>query len=271
MRGLLRASHFQPTLAVTVITGVLAAVAGRGLGTVAVVVAVLAGQLSVGWSNDWIDRDRDVQAGRLDKPIVAGTVAATVVERAAITALVLTVPLSLLSGWRAASVHLVAVLAAWAYNLGLKRTPFSVACYLIAFGLLPAFVTLGLPGHPWPPAWATIAAASMGAGAHFVNGLPDRDADRLTGVRGLPQRMSYRGALLSGVGLLGAALLVVGLGPSGPPTPGTVVLLAIGMAALVGVVATSLTGHERAAWSLTLLTAATAVAALMLNGGALGT
>ena len=123
MRGLLRASHFQPTLAVTVITGVLAAVAGRGLGTVAVVAAVLAGQLSVGWSNDWIDRDRDLRAGRDDKPIVSGAVAATVVERAAITALVLTVPLSLLSGWRAASVHLVAVLAAWAYNLGLKRTP----------------------------------------------------------------------------------------------------------------------------------------------------
>ena len=110
----------------------------------------------------------------------------------------------------------------------------------------------------------------MGAGAHFVNGLPDREADRLTGVRGLPQRMSYRGALLSGVGLLGAALIVVGLGPPGRPTPGTVVLLAIGMSALVAVVVTSSTGHERTAWSLTLLTAATAVAALMLNGGALG-
>ncbi len=269
MRGLLRASHFQPTLAVTAITGVLAAVAGRGAGTVAVVAAVLAGQLSVGWSNDWIDRDRDLRAGRLDKPIVTGAVSATVVERAAITALVLTVPLSLLSGWRAASVHLVAVLAAWAYNLGLKRTPLSVVCYLLAFGLLPAFVTLGLPGHPWPPAWATAAAALLGAGAHFVNGLPDRDADRLTGVRGLPQRMSYRACLLTGVGLIGAALLVVGLGPPGAPKPGTVALLALGMSALVAVVVTSSTGHERAAWSLTLLTAATAVAALVVNGGAL--
>jgi len=269
VRGLLRASHFQPTLAVTTITGVLAVVAGRGLGTVAVVAAVLAGQLSVGWSNDWIDRDRDRRAGRDDKPIVTGAVAAATVERAAITALVLTVPLSLLSGWRAAAVHLVAVLAAWAYNLGLKRTPFSVACYLLAFGLLPAFVTLGLPGHPWPPLWATAAAALMGAGAHFVNGLPDRDADQLTGVRGLPQRMSYRGGLLTGVGLLGTALAVVGLGPPGRPTPGTVVLLVIGMSALVAVVVASSTGHERAAWSLTLLTAAAAVGALVLNGSAL--
>ena len=271
MRGLLRACHFQPTVAVTAITGILAVVAGRGLGTVAVVAAALVGQLSVGWSNDWVDRDRDRQAGRLDKPIVTGAVAAEMVERAAITALVLTVPLSLLSGWQAASAHLVAVLAAWAYNLGLKRTPLSVACYLLAFGLLPAFVTLGLPGHPWPPAWVTTAAALMGAGAHFVNGLADRDADLRTGVHGLPQRMSYRGSLLVGVGLLAAALFFFCVGPPGRPTPGAVVLLMIGVSALVAVVASSLTGHERAAWSLTLLTAATAVAALLVNGGTLGT
>jgi 4-hydroxybenzoate polyprenyltransferase len=271
MRGLLRACHFQPTVAVTALTGVLALVAGRGLGTVAVVAAVLAGQLSVGWSNDWIDRDRDQQAGRIDKPIVAGAVSAVMVERAAITALVLTVPLSLLSGWRASSVHLVAVLAAWAYNLGLKRTTFSAACYLLAFGLLPAFVTLGLPGHPWPPAWSMTAAALLGAGAHFVNGLADRDADLRAGVNGLPQRMSYRGALLVGISLLGVALLLVGLGPPGRPPPGTVALLVIGVSALIAVVVSSLTGHERAAWSLTLLTSATAVAALVVNGGALGT
>jgi 4-hydroxybenzoate polyprenyltransferase len=111
----------------------------------------------------------------------------------------------------------------------------------------------------------------MGAGAHFVNGLPDRDADLLTGVRGMPQRISYRGGLLAGVGLLGAALLMVGLGPPGRPTPGTVVLLVVGAVALGAVVTTSLTGHERAAWSFTLLTAASAVAALMVNGAALGT
>ena len=188
MRGLLRASHFQPTVAVTAITATLALVAGRGLGVVAVVAAVLAGQLSVGWSNDWADRDRDRRAGRQDKPVVAGEVTAATVGRAAAVALVLTVPLSLLSGWRAGSVHLVAVLAAWAYNLGLKRTPASAACYLVAFGLLPAFVTLGLPGHPWPAPWAMGAAALMGTGAHFVNGLADREDDARTGVRGLPQR-----------------------------------------------------------------------------------
>ena len=42
-------------------------------GCVAVAVAVLAGQLSTGWSNDWFDAGRDTAVGRTDKPIVAGT------------------------------------------------------------------------------------------------------------------------------------------------------------------------------------------------------
>jgi 4-hydroxybenzoate polyprenyltransferase len=270
VRGLLRASHFQPTVVVTAITATLASIVGRGApGVVAVVAAVLAGQLSVGWSNDWADRDRDRRAGRRDKPIVAGAVEATTVGRAAIIALVLTVPLSMLSGWRAGVVHVVAVLAAWAYNLGLKRTAASPACYLVAFGLLPAFVTLGLPGHPWPPIWATGAAALMGAGAHFVNGLADREADKRTGVRGLPQRISYLGGLLTGAGLLAVALALIAVGPPDGPSAGTVGLLVVGFVALAAVVVAALTRHERAAWSLTLVTAVSAVVALVLNGDAL--
>ena len=95
-------------------------------------------------------------------------------------------PLSLLSGWRAAAVHLVAVLLAWGYDLGLKSTVWSVVPYTVSFGLLPAFVTLGLPGAPWPPWWATAAGALLGAGAHFANVLPDLDDDLATGVLGLP-------------------------------------------------------------------------------------
>ena len=269
MRGLLRACHLQPTLAVTAVTTTLALSVGRGTGSLAVATAVLAGQLSVGWSNDYLDRARDLTAGRLDKPIVAGEVSPRLVGKAAVTAVVLCVPLSLLSGWRAAAVHLVAVAAAWAYNAGLKRTPASVVPYALAFGLLPAFVTLGLPAHPWPPPWATAAAALMGAGGHFVNTLPDRDDDALTGVRGLPQRMSRTASLLLGTLLLGLALAVLAIGPPGTPSTATILLLAVGGAAVVGVVTAAVTGHDRAAWSLTLVTAGSAVLALVVNGNAL--
>jgi 4-hydroxybenzoate polyprenyltransferase len=271
MRGLVRACHLQPTLAVTGLTTILAVSVGRGASSVAVAAAVLAGQLSVGWSNDYLDRDRDLTVGRLDKPIVAGDVSASVVGRAAVAAAILCVPLSLLSGWRAAAVHVVAVSAAWAYNAGLKRTAASVAPYAVAFGLLPAFVTLGLPTHPWPPKWATIAAAVLGAGGHFVNTLADRDADAQTGVRGLPQRVSRTASLLIGTLLIGLALAVLAVGPPGSPSPATIVLLALGVIAVVGVVAAAVTSHDRLAWSLTLVTAGSAVLALVVNGNALTT
>lgn len=269
MRGLLRACHLQPTLVVTAVTTILALSVNRGVGSLAVAAAVLAGQLSVGWSNDYLDRDRDIAAGRRDKPIVAGEISAPVVGRAAVTAVIVCVPLSLLSGWRAAAVHLLAVAAAWSYNGGLKRTVVSVVPYAVAFGLLPAFVTLGLPTHPWPPAWATAAAALMGSGGHFVNTLADRDDDALTGVRGLPQRVSRTASLLIGTVLLGLALAVVVTGPPGAPAPATMLLLTVGGIAVLGVVAAAVTGHDRVAWSLTLVTSMSAVLALVVNGDSL--
>jgi len=39
-----------------------------------VTIAVLLGQLSIGWQNDWTDAERDRAAGRADKPISAGEI-----------------------------------------------------------------------------------------------------------------------------------------------------------------------------------------------------
>ena len=89
-------------------------------------------------------------SGRTDKPSSSGDVSVGTVRAAASPRWSAAVPLSLLSGWRAALVHLVAIGSAWAYNLGLKATVVSPLPYALSFGLLPAFVTLGLPGHPWP-------------------------------------------------------------------------------------------------------------------------
>ena len=147
---------------------------------------MLTGQLSVGWSNDVIDLDRDLAADRRDKPLVTGALPARAVAAAAGCALALCVPLSLASGWRAGMAHLTGVAAAWAYNLGVKRTALSWLPYALGFALLPAFVTLGLPGHPWPPPWLTAAGALLGVGAHFTNVLPDIDADLAAGIRHLP-------------------------------------------------------------------------------------
>ena len=152
--GLVKACHPAPAAAVTVCAGALALTVGRGaVGAVVTGCAVAAGQLSVGWCNVRVDLRRDRATGRRDKPLALGAVGPRAVAVAALTALLLCVPLSLAAGTAAGCVHLAAVAAAWAYNLRLKATACSWLPYALAFGLLPAVVTLGLPGAPWPPPW----------------------------------------------------------------------------------------------------------------------
>ena len=266
--NLLRCSHPEPVFAVTAASGVLAVSAGRGWSTAWVVTAVLAGQLFVGWTNDYLDRDLDLSAGRTGKPVAAGTVPARRVRKAALVALAACIPLSLANGWAAGLLHLGAVGVATLYNLGLKATLASVAPYLLAFGALPAFVTLGLhPGH-LPPLWATLSAALLGAGAHFTQVLPDIEDDRRLGIYGLPQRLGVRGSTLAAATLLAGSALLILLGPG---HPGQLQLGILGLTLLVilGVVGAGFAGRHRLSFRLTLLGAGGIAVILILSGRAL--
>lgn len=215
--GLARACHPQPTAVVTGIACALAVAAGLRPATCALIgVAVLAGQLSVGWSNDAVDAGRDITLGRTGKPVVDGAVSANTVRAAAAIALACCVPLSLAVGLLAGAVHLVGVAAAWSYNLGVKATWASPLPFAVGFASLPSFVTLALPGHPWPAWWVVAAGALLGVGAHLANVLPDIAGDLATGVRGGPQRLGPRVLrMVLPVPLLVAAVLLV-VGPPGP-------------------------------------------------------
>ena len=106
---LARASHPGPTVAVTILTALLAGVFGVGPGRgTAVTLAVLAGQLTIGWSNDLVDAERDRRSGRTDKPVAEGELAEGLLRRAIGIAVVACVGLSLACGWRSATVHLAA-------------------------------------------------------------------------------------------------------------------------------------------------------------------
>jgi 4-hydroxybenzoate polyprenyltransferase len=256
---------------VTAVAGLLAGLAGRGAGgTAAVAAAILAGQLSVGWSNDWLDATRDREAGRTDKPAAVGALDPATLGRAAFGALAAAVGLSFLSGWRAALAHIAAVGSAWAYNLGLKRTRLSWVPYAVSFALLPTFVALGLPGHPAPHAWAPLAGALIGIGAHAANTLPDLDTDRAQGVWGLPQRLGAGPTRVLSVVALLAATVVVGYGP-GPPGSGVLAGLAVSAAvAAAGLVAARRPGGERFAFRAVLVMALLDVALLTARGARLG-
>ncbi|MGP3921997.1 UbiA family prenyltransferase [Streptomyces sp. 8N616] len=233
--ALTAACHPVPSAAVTLLAAGLAVSAGRGgTGCALVAGAVLAGQLSVGWCNDAVDAARDTAAGRTAKPVASGAVSPGTVRAAALTAVALCVPLSLASGLLAGTVHLAGVGAAWAYNLGLKASPWSWLPYALGFGSLPAFVALGLPGHPWPPWWLALSAALLGVGAHLANVLPDIGDDLRNGVRGWPQRLGQaKVLLLLPVPLVAAsALLILAGRPSAARPAGPIALLVVTVAAV---------------------------------------
>ncbi|WP_240742030.1 UbiA family prenyltransferase [Micromonospora zingiberis] len=217
--GLVRASHPEPTAAVTTVAGLLAVGVGHPPGGIAtVMLTVAASQFAVGWTNDLVDADRDAVVARADKPVAAGLVSRRVVAVAAVLAAIATVALALTTNPAAASWATIGLVSALLYDWPLKSTPISVLPYAISFGALPAFVVLALPDAPAPPAWLVAAAALLGAGAHFANVLPDFADDARTGVRGLPHRLGPAGSRWAAVGLLLTATGTLVLGPPGPPS-----------------------------------------------------
>lgn len=264
--GLLRACHPEPTVAVTVVATALAVSVGRpAAGAAAVAAAVLAGQLSIGWMNDYLDRDRDRRVARAGKPVAVGALPAGSLRAATVLAGAAVLPLSFLSGPLAGVLHVAAVLSAWAYNLVLKATAFSVLPYAVSFGLLPGFVTAGLPGAP-VVGWLVLAGALLGSGAHFANVLPDLADDLRTGVRGLPHRIGAPASEAASAALLLAASVVLVVGPPGPP--GAVRLAGVAAAAAVGLAGLVLgrRAGARTAFRAVLVVAAIDVLLLLTAG-----
>ena len=271
VRGLVSACHPGPTIVVTVLAAALAAGIGSPLRTTLLLTAaVLTGQLSVGWSNDWIDAGRDFAVARPGKPVVTGLVDAPTLRRAAGVAAAVCIPLSLGTGWLPGVVHLVAVASAWAYNLVLKGTSVSWLPYAVSFGLLVQFVVLAQPGRPFAAWWATAGAALLGIGAHVANVLPDLEDDAATGVRGLPHRLGRTRSTSLALGSLVAAVVVIVVGPGGSPEPaawvggGASTLLAG-----VGAVAARVDRRSRLPFSAAMAVAAVCVVLLVLAGRAI--
>jgi 4-hydroxybenzoate polyprenyltransferase len=270
--SLVRACHPGPSAVVTAIGAALGAGAGADPGRVALLAAaLLSGQLSVGWSNDWLDAARDRSAGRTDKPTVSAGLEPRTLRLAAWTAAGVCLALSLALGPAAAMAHLLAVALAWSYNAGLKSTAWSWVPYAGAFGLLPAVAVLAVPGAGLPAGWLVVAGALLGTGAHVANVLPDLEDDAATGVRGLPHRLGRRasGVLAPALLLLGCAVAV--LGPSVDLRAWQVVVAAVATTAAVGAGAVALHApRSRAPFTLSMLTALACVALILGGAGGPG-
>lgn len=267
--GLARACHPGPALAVTILGGVLFASAGNPAATIVLgVLAIGTGQLSIGWSNDLLDGARDRAVGRLDKPLAVGDIDGTLLRRAVMLSVLLTVATSLALGWRAGLVQLVTVAGGWLYNVGLKSTVLSPLPYLVAFGALPATATLALAEPHWPGAVLVLAAGLIGAAAHFGNVLPDLPDDVATGVLGLPQRIGAAASACTAAVLVLTATALVLVGPGSRH----VLLELVGAVAVVVLVVVGLrpalaARRSPAAFRATMLCAAIDAVLIAIRGG----
>lgn len=265
-----KSSHPGPTLVVTVLALVLGLATGLDAGRLALLVlAVFAGQLSVGWSNDAIDARRDRDVGRRDKPIARGDVTVRAVWVAAAIAAGIAVALSALLGPLFLVTHLIALASAWSYNLALKNTAISVAPFALSFGLFPSLASLALADPVFAAAWASLAGATLGVAVHFSNVLPDLDDDARTGIRGLPHRLGARASALiafAAVELGAVAVLAGPLVAGGSFRPVALVgFAAVSVVALFGAVR-ALRRPDRTVFRLVMFAALLLVIQLAVTG-----
>jgi 4-hydroxybenzoate polyprenyltransferase len=210
-----RLIHPAPTLAVTVLSGALAAIlasqSGVAIesGTVALVTAgVLGSQIFTGATNDLADQARDA-ALRPDKPLVSGALSPSAALWIASAGLALQVVASVQLGIGPLVIGLVATGSALVYNAWLSRTPWSVVPYLVSFGLLPGWIGLsvGVPLERVAP--AMVLGAVFAAAAHLANTLRDFEADAAIGSRCLTQVLGEQRARTVAVALAGGVALAV--------------------------------------------------------------
>ena len=205
----LRAAHFGPTLIVTTTTFLLALSQYSIIEALRVAIAIFAGQLVVGWSNDFIDAPLDIAAQRTKKPIVGKEIDPDQLRKSIVFAIFAALLLSLISplGLIGTLIHFLGLLSATLYNLKLKSTILSPVPYIVSFGALPWAIYL--PTGNKPPLWLFIDFMLISVAFHFFNVLKDFQWDINQGVLGLPQRLGRNASLVISILLVGSAVIVL--------------------------------------------------------------
>lgn len=269
-------THPGPTVVVTLVAFALGLAVGLDAGRLAVLtVSVLCGQLSIGLSNDAIDARRDAQTGRTDKPLARPGAPVRAAMILAVATAVLAIALSFVCGPGMALAHAAFLACAWGYNLGLKSTIWSAACFLVGFGVFPSLAPLALAEPRVAPAWAWVVGGALGVAVHFSNVLPDLDDDLRTGVRGLPHRLGRRAsaAVAFGALIVGAVTAVWAPAVSTATAPAIAAWVAgaaVTAIAVAGVVVSLRGAPTRLAFRLVMLASLLLAVQLVITGWSVG-
>jgi 4-hydroxybenzoate polyprenyltransferase len=257
----------MPCLAVSTLAGLFSFGSGLPLERCLwIFLAVLFHQFSVGFSNDWLDFDKDKQAGRIDKPTVNGLVSVSLLKILAFTSVGIAMAIALALGLWATLIMIFMLVVGWSYNLGMKSSWYSVIPYAIGFGSVPLFVGLSAQVPFLVPTWTIIVSALLGVSAHFANVLPDIAADKLTGVNALPHILgqSISALVIASSALLATSIVVTQSTKLAPGFAIAGLALVIPLVAVASVLALK-PNPPRVVFPLLLLTALVNVVLLVLG------
>ncbi len=209
VRGLLKASHFVPSLIVSSIAFVFGVHYWWEGPAYVIAFTVFTGQLVVGWSNDLYDFADDQKHQRMNKPLVSGVIT----EKYLRSWLIFMVPFSFLAnilgplGFKGGLLYWLGIGFGVAYNFYFKFTFLSPLPFAFAFAILPSCIAISK--DVTPPLWMWLGGALLGCAAHFINVLKDLEQDRQSDIRGLPQILGKKASIAIAVVLSVIAAAVV--------------------------------------------------------------
>lgn len=208
-KGLLKASHFGPTLIVTTISFLFANYYWWEGPAFVIAFGVFTGQLVVGWSNDLYDYADDARHNRTNKPLVSGEITDSFLRNWLRFMLPFSFIANLLGplGIRGGLVYMLGIACGVAYNFYFKFSRFSPLPYAIAFAALPSSIVISK--EITPPLWMWLGGALFGMAAHFINVIKDMKEDLASGIKGMPQRLGTRGSILVALVLISSGVFVL--------------------------------------------------------------
>jgi 4-hydroxybenzoate polyprenyltransferase len=209
VRGLLKASHFIPTLIVSSVAFAFGVHYWWEGPAYVIAFTVFTGQLVVGWSNDLYDLADDQRHQRKNKPLVSGLISESYLRKW----LIFMVPFSFVAnilgplGFKGGLVYWLGIGCGVVYNFYFKFNVFSPLPYAVAFAAVPSCVAMSK--SITPPLWMWLGGAILGCAAHFINVIKDMDQDRESAIRGLPQRIGKSGSIVVALVLIAIAAAII--------------------------------------------------------------
>jgi 4-hydroxybenzoate polyprenyltransferase len=209
LKGLLKATHFGPTLIVTAISFGFATYYWWEGPAFVIAFGVFTGQLVVGWSNDLYDLEDDLNHQRSNKPLVSGLITREYLQKWLRFMLPFSFVANLLGplGIKGGSVYMLGIACGVAYNFYFKFNLLSPLPYAIAFAALPSCVVVSKNLNP--PLWMLLGGALFGMAAHFINVIKDMDQDQASGIKGLPQHLGKSKSIAAAAVLIAAGIAVL--------------------------------------------------------------